>query len=55
MTDTTKGSKGPGHDYGAKRWGNRGGNASPSKRKARASTKELTRRAERRIAKQKGN
>lgn len=50
MSRTIHRSKGPGYDYWSRRWGNHG-DASPTRRKCNVSTKQLTNRAERRIAK----
>lgn len=51
MSRTNKGSKGPGYDYGSRRYGNDGCNSSPTRRKCSTSTKKITNRAERRINK----
>lgn len=50
MSKTNKGSKGPGYDYGSKRYGNISGCNSPG---GKPDTKRLTNRAERRTVRQK--
>lgn len=51
MSRTNKGSKGSGYDYWSRRYGNVSGCNCPSGI-GHSSTKRITRRAERRIAKQ---
>jgi hypothetical protein len=49
VSNTNKGSKGPGYDYGKRRYGNKSGMNSPG---GKPDTKRITNRAERRIGKQ---